>query len=59
MSILKRKVLENVLLDEHVIKKLNNLTVRKLCVRLNTLKVCAFMYIYSFSFIRRLSYLVI
>ncbi|XP_024031945.1 uncharacterized protein LOC21393848 isoform X2 [Morus notabilis] len=38
MQIMKKKLLECILLDDNVINKLNNLTVSKLCVRLNTLK---------------------
>ncbi|KAL5551787.1 hypothetical protein UlMin_001963 [Ulmus minor] len=38
IPIMKKKLLESTLLDDNVISKLNNLTVSKLCIRLNTLK---------------------
>lgn len=44
MQIMKKKLLECILLDDNVINKLNHLTVSKLCVRLNTLKVSAFLF---------------
>ncbi|KAM6556840.1 hypothetical protein CsatB_003859 [Cannabis sativa] len=38
IPIMKKKLLESVVLDDNLINKLNHLTVSKLCVRLNTLK---------------------
>ncbi|PON58344.1 hypothetical protein PanWU01x14_167360 [Parasponia andersonii] len=38
MPIMKKKLIESILLDGNVINKLSRLTVSKLCVRLNTLK---------------------
>jgi hypothetical protein len=41
IPIMKKKVLEHKLLEDDVSKKLKELTVSKLCIRLNTLKVSA------------------
>lgn len=43
MPIMKKKLVECILLDDNVISKLNQLTVSKLCVRLNTLNVSVFL----------------
>lgn len=42
IPVMKTKVLECKVLDNNVINSLNRLTISKLCVRLNTLKVSAF-----------------
>ncbi|XP_062074226.1 protein unc-13 homolog isoform X2 [Humulus lupulus] len=38
IPIMKKKLLEAIILDDNLINKLNHLTVSKLCVRINTLK---------------------
>lgn len=43
IPIMKKKVLEHKLLEDDVRNKLNELTISKLCVRLNTLKVSAIL----------------
>lgn len=39
MPVMKKKLLESTVLDDNIVNKLNELTISKLCVRLNTLQV--------------------
>ncbi|XP_021889997.1 uncharacterized protein LOC110808722 [Carica papaya] len=38
MPVMKKKLLESTVLDDNIVNKLNELTISKLCVRLNTLQ---------------------